>query len=440
MIRLTTSVSLGDEWENLNAWQEYSRVIVSSETNNILVALVEQAYSEEELPKQMLFLRVCICTRHVARCSKLLLDNIAVLSKSSFISAAYVQQMSEVEIVKVDNLFYCFRVGSLGESIEQSILTYLPHYERLRTFTVAHLPAVYSVIVIPSMDSQNVQSSSTVTLSTDGNKEQLPTNNSVSNDNIAVLTKVLRLQVYWASYVVHSEGFPAKPLYERTGSSLLLGTPSPHAQNARAQSPFSLLPRYTISRHNITLNRALGLPFAYGRYERIGTECIFQHHRTEERNRTSKPSPCIENIYMDLTVSGSICNEDSYIDGIYTYNNLSDSTPVYVKRGSNRQRYMYHSYIGWTISRELAAQYVKGETKLSWPQISSLTETPPTLTTPTEYCKREDPSNGAEYTYDNLEIIWQLYTPTINSNIQVTLTPHCAGFSNVAFVSQIHPD
>jgi hypothetical protein len=124
-------------------------------------------------------------------------------------------------------------------------------------------------------------------------------------------------------------------------------------------------------------------------------------------------------------VSGSICNEDSFIDGIYTYNNLSDSTPVYVRRGSNIQRYMYHSYIGWTISHVLEAQYVKGETKLLWPQISSPTETPPTLTTPAEYCKTEDPSNGAAYTYDNLEIIWQLYTPTINSKIQVTLTPRC---------------
>jgi hypothetical protein len=46
----TTSVSLQDEWENLKAWQEYSRAIVSSETNNILVALVEEAYSEEQLP------------------------------------------------------------------------------------------------------------------------------------------------------------------------------------------------------------------------------------------------------------------------------------------------------------------------------------------------------------------------------------------------------
>ena len=94
----TTSVSLGDEWENLKAWKEYSRVIVSSETHNILVALVEEAYSEEQLPKKMLFLRVCICTRYVKRCEKLMLDSIAVLSVPSFISAAYVEQILEGEM------------------------------------------------------------------------------------------------------------------------------------------------------------------------------------------------------------------------------------------------------------------------------------------------------------------------------------------------------
>jgi hypothetical protein len=68
---------------------------------------------------------------------------------------------------------------------------------------------------------------------------------------------------------------------------------SPHAKNPRAQSAFYLLPSYTVSRHNIAVNRALGLPSAYGRYERIGTECTFQHHRTEDRNRI-KPTACIQ--------------------------------------------------------------------------------------------------------------------------------------------------
>jgi hypothetical protein len=129
---------------------------------------------------------------------------------------------------------------------------------------------------------------------------------------------------------------------------------------------------------------------------------------------------------MDLTVSGSECNEESVIDGIYTYNNLSESTPVYVKRESNIQRYMYYSNIGsnigWRISRVLTDEHVSGQTKLLWPS-SSLTKDLPTLTTATEYCKTKDTSNS--FTYDNLEVIWKMYTPTINSNIQVTLTPRC---------------
>lgn len=470
----STSVSLGDEWENMAAWQEYSRVVVSAETNNILVALVEMAYSEEEQPKLMLFLRVCLCSKDVAKCSKLPLDSVPVMSTPSFISAAYVQQLLKVEMwvvgvygqifsvqnnrdtadimlkhvvstdienqhfVKVNNLFYCFRVGSTGESIEQSIMTYLPQFQRLRTSTGAYVAAVYSVIVIPSLDLVDAQSPSTVTILTGGssltnerayqNNPLNATNHSTSDDDIAediaILKKVLRLEIYSANYMIHSQGFPAKPLYERTGSSLLPDIPSPHAQNARAQSPYSLLSRYTVSQHNITLNRGLGLPFAYGRYERIGSECIFQHHRTEDRNRTSKPNPCREKIPMDLTVSGSKCNEESVINGIYTYNNLSESTPVYVKRESDIQRYMYYSNIGsgWRISRVLTDEHVSGQTKLLWPS-SSLAQQVSTLATATEYCKTTDASNS--FIYDNAEAVWRMYTPTINSNIQVTLTPRC---------------
>ena len=67
--------------------------------------------------------------------------------------------------VKVNNLFYCFRVGSTGESIDQSIITYLPQFECLRTFTGAYVATAYSVIVIPSLDLVDVQSPSTVTIS-----------------------------------------------------------------------------------------------------------------------------------------------------------------------------------------------------------------------------------------------------------------------------------
>jgi hypothetical protein len=117
---------------------------------------------------------------------RLHLTDMAVGLAASFISAAYVQTTEGVQMwvlgvpgqiykaifghrhntldlervhssdldnqhfVKVDNLFYYFRVSNLGASVEQSILTYLPHYESLRTSTTVHLQAVYSVVVIPS--------------------------------------------------------------------------------------------------------------------------------------------------------------------------------------------------------------------------------------------------------------------------------------------------
>ena len=111
-------------------------------------------------------------------------------------------------------------------------------------------------------------------------------------------------------------------------------------QNARVMSDFSLLP-------NITLDRALG-PFVYGRYKRVGTQCIFQHHRTEERNRTANQVHVSRKLTRILQCLVRY-TDDSFIDGIYTYNNLSESIPVYAKQVSNRFRYMYHIHIGWTI-------------------------------------------------------------------------------------------
>ena len=81
---------------------------------------------------------------------------------------------------------------------------------------------------------------------------------------------------------------------------------------------------------------------------------------------------------------------------------------------------MYYSDIGWRISRVLTKEHETRQTKILW-QLPSPTEAPPTLTTATEYCKTEDPSNT--YEYINLEIVWKQYTPTITSKIQVTLTP-----------------
>ena len=77
------------------------------------------------------------------------------------------------------------------------------------------------------MDLTDLQNLSYVTFSTYGNKEYSGTNSSMTNQDIDVLSKVLRLQVYWANYVVHAEGFAAKPLYDRIGISVSPGTPSP---------------------------------------------------------------------------------------------------------------------------------------------------------------------------------------------------------------------
>jgi hypothetical protein len=84
----------------MNPWQDYSRVIVSRETVNVLVVSVEIQTSDElRLTVLMLMLCVCVCSpESAAICSKITLPDMSVRANASFISAAYMQQAGEEEL------------------------------------------------------------------------------------------------------------------------------------------------------------------------------------------------------------------------------------------------------------------------------------------------------------------------------------------------------
>ncbi len=178
-----TSVSLNANWNvHMHEWQDYSRVVVSTQTENILVASVELQTSDE-LRATSLMLRVCVCTQNKnSVCSEIVLSEMSLSSTASFISAAYIQQAAGEELwvvsvsgkphkailvqstlilaqvlgtdlehkhfVKVDHLFYCFVVSDSDDTVQPSVLTYIPHFKSWRTSTHASLPAVYSVVLI----------------------------------------------------------------------------------------------------------------------------------------------------------------------------------------------------------------------------------------------------------------------------------------------------
>jgi hypothetical protein len=88
-----TSVSLNAYWNvHMHEWLDYSRVVVSAQTENILVASVELQTSDE-LRATSLMLRVCVCTQNKnSVCSEIVLSEMSVSSTANFISAAYIQQ------------------------------------------------------------------------------------------------------------------------------------------------------------------------------------------------------------------------------------------------------------------------------------------------------------------------------------------------------------
>ena len=435
------AVSLGDDWNvaaDTNPWLDYARVVASRETDNVLVACVETQTSEEllssELQSSILVLRVCVGSPSGFACANVTIAE----NEPSFISAAFLQrrvvaagseelwavsvhgkshtaifsqsqrtialrreQVSDLEnkhFVKVDHLFYCFvisgTVGSAGMS--PSVLTYLPHFQRWRPTGDETLPSAYAVVVIPAA----VTATSTTIAYTEGTSSRF-------------LQKTLRLQLRWASYRVSAAAHPAQPLFERVADSPP-GNPatqlivSQHVVNPRSRAESSFLASYAIAANNLTLNRALGLPSAYGRYELAGAQCVFRHYPGNypsdgDPSNGSNADPsnadpsnadpsnadpsnvgtCVEDTYPPILVSGASCESDSLINGLYRYYNWKDplvveqagalpitnednllfrlaleDSPVYALRSTcsspklpPQHRYLYrHKVTGWMIS------------------------------------------------------------------------------------------
>jgi len=440
-----TAVLLNANWNvHVHEWQDYSRVLVSSQTENVLLAAVE-VQTSEVLQATALHLRVCVCAwTRASVCSDIRLAEMSVSTTASFISAAYVQQASGEELwvvsvsgkvhkaifgkdtlrlerifatdlehrhfVKVEHLFYCFMVSDLGDAVQPSVLTYLPQFKTWRTATLASLPAVYAVVLVPS-DNANASEASSV-LEQDEQYVFLENKNmTLSNITFAQnhdtsgafavgtrnkadsIQKRLILELRAANYRVPVFESTAQPLYERTaqataGDELTQLIVSPHAINAYA-SPRTLLTSYGISKNNLTLNRALGLPLSYGMYERVGFECTFQHRQTASPLEQQILPPCIEDALVALTVSSAACNDESMINGVYTYYNwtdpdvvreaggaiMSDSEKIALNRSmlgkqvyarrisltssvlTSVQRFLYHdNKLGWIISGVLGSQ------------------------------------------------------------------------------------
>jgi hypothetical protein len=355
-------------WDSNNQ-QQYTS-INQMQNSNVYVAKSMQLAGTLACDQNQYYLRQTSCTGD-CRCMD---HNTHADITASFISTAYVQQASGEELwvvivsgkvhkaifakdtlrlertfatdlehkhfVKVEHLFYCFMVSDADDAVQPSVLTYLPQFKTWSTATLASLPAVYAVVLVPSDNSQNASAASSV-LEQD---EQLSNITFAQNHNMSStfagdtpnkadsIQKSLILELRAANYSVPIFESTAQPLYERTAQAtaddeLTQLIVSPHTINAYA-SRRTLLTSYGISKSNLTLNRTLGLPLSYGMYERVGFECTFQHRQTVSVVEQQILPPCIEDAFVALTVLSAACNDKSLINGVYTYYNWTDPDVV----------------------------------------------------------------------------------------------------------------
>ena len=496
-----TQQSLGDDWMiSLNPWQDFARVIISPETEYALMVWVERQMSD--LLGDILVLRACVCAATVpAICSSIVLAGVPVDSDPSFVSAAFLRDsgaqhewaigvrgrvhsatLSQESLklqrvytsvytihslqqhrhfVKVQHLFYCFGISETEAAVQPSILAYLPRFQRWKSLSREELPAVYAVLVVPPASNSTLKNSEfTFT-------DDRPDVN-ISSMQTSIVRKTLILKVWWASYKVTSMGDVAQPLYERVsdapaGDDLTQILASPHKVNARAQSPSSLMPMYTVTSNNLTVNRALGLPSAYGRYGRVGSSCIFQHHVTAAEHNGLLPAACVEDLHIAFSIADALCQDDADIHGLYTQFDANDAAveqmtaeytllsqrPVYARRISSAsrqlstiQRYIYYiDKSGWVLSGTLGLEWSTtcatlvnsfswsslssecGYMKLFWP--AGHNDTRPPSSPPVQICKSAN-NNYMLLEHPKTGQLWQAYYARAQQ-LTMTQQPRCCG-------------
>jgi len=226
-----TAVILNANWNvHEHEWQDYSRVLISSQTKNVLVATVEVQTLIEATSLQ---LRACVCSvTKFSVCSDIVLADMSVSATASFISAAYIQQAAGEDLwvvsvsgkvhkaifaqntlmlqrilatdlehkhfVKVDHLFYCFAVSDSDDAVQPSVLTYLPHFKTWRTATYASLSAVYAVVLIPVVNSQNATVLANMTIKLSFLHKTTTLQNCLPTLQHRAKTVYLKRNLYWS--------------------------------------------------------------------------------------------------------------------------------------------------------------------------------------------------------------------------------------------------
>jgi hypothetical protein len=207
--------------------------------------------------------------------------------------------------VKVDHMFVTF---SVNIATAPSVLSYLPKFERWNLKNVARVPTAYAVLLVPreASETENV-----VTF--------------LNSQNVLETSQARRnITIRRASYIVQTNGEAALPVYERTGHAVVGDETtelrmSVHKVSPDPPGPSSFLARYsqTIGPPDAAsgaLNRALGAPFALGRYEQRGEECKFMEWKEGQPVTPSGPT-------SDKPTASVTCGSLGFVVGSTTQNN-----------------------------------------------------------------------------------------------------------------------
>jgi hypothetical protein len=212
--------------------------------------------------------------------------------------------------VKVSHVFLLFSVNGFSSP---SLLTYLPKFERWNLKNIARYPTAYALLLVPL---EVTRTENVITF--------------LNSENVLETSQARRnIQIFRASYVVQKPGEAALPVYERIENAPVTGNSSQLLMSTHKVSPITPGPSSFLARYSQTLgspdaasgalNRALGIPFALGRYENRDGQCEFTQWSSSEFLPQTTPEPCVEDPYDGYIVSGSGCNDESSVNGLYTY-------------------------------------------------------------------------------------------------------------------------
>lgn len=370
----------------LDPWLNFCRVLSPEETanhtGNILVACV-QKQNVLSFEGTFLVLRICLGSLdRLAVCNDAILD-LSVSSPPSFVSASFLKYVSLGSIVqelwavgvlgkmytvlfasqnnnnavsiqrqvtsdlenkhfvKINYLFFSYYIGVAGGAVAPHIVTYLPNFEQYIVEAQPAQSALYCIVVVPrqlnpKLFNLHIKQNFTVTEELEYVRQR------------ETLVKKITLHVRPTSYHVLTKNGPGLPVYRRLSGTMTEENEdrvhvSKHAIFPDASALRNFIVSYGLQENNMTLNRRMGIPVGFGRYEPDGEACTFRQYGGGIS--TDNTGTCLDDGFERIKVTVlQGCDvtdvDENKISGIYAKIKDHYRDPLYfLKQGIDKTQY-----------------------------------------------------------------------------------------------------